>query len=116
MSYTIQIINCLAEFGPQSAREIADYTDIKLACVTATLHRMSRANGRRAKLVYVKRWAISGAEIKRTVKVYALGNRPDAKKPAYNQAEVWKRWWRKHRSKQAPESVFNRHKNLRGLA
>lgn len=95
------IRQALTEVGPMTALSLAAYLDLPRAKVAAVLVRL-----RKQREVYIRWWRRDEPDRQvrdnRPRAVYALGDKPDAVKPAPQPARVkWNRWAAKRRV--APE-------------
>jgi len=84
------ILKTLEDFGPMTAKELSVETKVPINNVSMVLTRCRRNNTRKrskqAKRVYIHTWArepiVSGIKLRENPRmVFALGNKPDAKKP-----------------------------------
>ena len=84
------VLKTLGDFGPMTAKELAVETKVPVNNVSMVLSRCRRNNVRKRskqiKRVYIHTWVIepivSGIKLREHPRmVFALGNKPDAKKP-----------------------------------
>lgn len=84
------VLKTLGDFGPMTARELAVETNVPINHVSMILTRCRRNNIRKrskqAKRVHIHTWVlepiVSGIKLRENPRmVFALGNKPDAKKP-----------------------------------
>jgi hypothetical protein len=98
------IKQALEESGPMSAREIAEETNINLRLVQGVLGyvRTETPNA-----LYIIRWQHEQSPSRLNLNaVYALGSKPDAKRPKrMSSAQRSKRW--RHKTKSQVASVFH---------
>ena len=107
-SVTREVLRMLEEEGPMTRAEICkqlkrDKDDI--AAVVTRLHKRSPDAGKR---VYVKEYVYDmEGERYYPRAVYALGDKPDAKKPIADQLAVKRRYWERRKLRFTANSVFN---------
>lgn len=107
-SVTREVLRMLEEDGPMTRAEICkqlgrDKDDI--AAVVTRLHKRSPEAGKR---VYIKDYVYDmEGERYYPRALYALGDKPDAKKPKADQLEVKRRYRERHKLRYTANSVFN---------
>lgn len=84
------VLKALEDLGPMTAKELSVETKVPINNVSMVLTRCRKNNTRKrskqAKRVYIHTWVhepiISGVKVRENPRmVFALGNKPDAKKP-----------------------------------
>jgi hypothetical protein len=84
------VLKALEDFGPMTAKELSAETNVPINNVSMVLTRCRKNNTRKrskqAKRVHIHTWVhepiISGVKVRENPRmVFALGNKPDAKKP-----------------------------------
>lgn len=103
-----QIIHLLQEEGPMTRAEICKRLGRpkdEIAAVVSRLHKRSPVAGKR---IYVKEY-VYDMEGERTYPraLYALGDKPDAKRPKSDPLEIKRRYWARSQLKLRANSVFN---------
>ena len=90
------------------AMELAEYLDITRYDAHAVLNRMNKRTKAGLKRIYVVRY-IDDHDGARTYPraVFAMGDKPDAKKPKADQNAVKRRYYARLKSRTTMNSVFN---------
>lgn len=98
----------IVEFGEITAMELAEYLDITRYDAHAVLNRMNKRTKAGLKRIYVVRY-IDDHDGARTYPraVFAIGDKPDAKKPKADQNAVKRRYYARLKSRTTMNSVFN---------
>jgi hypothetical protein len=103
-----QITEALTVNGPMTRKEICDFIGQHRSKVASVVTRMARETPQRPKRVYIKAYRYEQDEQRRYPRaVYALGNRPDAKKPRPDLRANKNRHVRNKTEKLRMTSVFN---------
>lgn len=79
----------IEEVGEATRAEIADAIGLGVFRVSTAVTRMMRTTRNRERMIHIVRWVYDGdiGERRYPRAVYALGNKPDAKKPKVTEAE-----------------------------
>lgn len=98
----------LVQFGEITAMELAEHLGITRYVAHAVLNRMNKRTKAGLKRVHVVRY-IDDHDGARTYPraVFALGDKPDAKKPKADQLAVKRRYYARLKSRTTMNSVFN---------
>ena len=98
----------IVEFGEITAMELAEHLDITRYDAHAVLNRMNKRTKAGLKRIYVVRY-IDDHDGARTYPraVFAIGDKPDAKKPKADQLAVKRRYYARLKSRTTMNSVFN---------
>lgn len=103
-----QVHKALEELGPMTRIEICAQLGLDRNLVSAVISRMSRAGALVPKRLYVERYVYDSEHGRHYPRaVYAIGDKPDAKKPKRDQRAVRKRYRERLRSQMTMNSVFN---------
>lgn len=107
-SVTQEVLRMLEEDGPMTRAEICKQLGrekVAIAAVVTRLHKRSPEFGKR---VYIKEYVYDmDGERYYPRALYALGDKPDAKKPKADQLEVKRRYRERHKLRYGANSVFN---------
>ena len=107
-SVTQEVLRMLEEDGPMTRAEICRQlgrAKDDIAAVVTRLHKRSPEAGKR---VYIKEYVYDmEGERYYPRALYALGDKPDAKKPKADQLEVKRRYRERHKLRFTANSVFN---------
>lgn len=103
-----QITDALTINGPMTRKEICDFIGQHRSKVASVVTRMARATPQKPKRVYIKRYIEEQDGQRRYPRaVYALGNKPDARKPRRDIKANRARYLRNKTNKLRNTSVFN---------
>lgn len=107
-SLVAAILSLLAEQGALTRDEIDTQLAVPGRTVAQTLTRLRLVTRDRPKRVYIQRW-VTDAEGQKLYPrpVYALGDRPDAPKPARNRQAANQRYYWSKKARTRLNSVFN---------
>lgn len=102
------ITSLLEDLGPMTRVEIETAmpeAKVSISAVMSRMHKNTPANGKR---IYIKSYVYDSIGLKRYPRaVYALGNKPDAKKPIADKNENRKRYVQKKVKQHTTNSVFH---------
>jgi hypothetical protein len=105
---TKAILNGLAELGPMTRAEIQQSVGVDRDSIAAILSRLHKDTPRVGKQIYVMGWANDAEGQRRYPRaIYALGSRPDAKRPKSSTFDNRRRYERKRHALFSMNSVFN---------
>ena len=98
----------IVEFGEITAMELAEYLGITRYDAHAVLNRMNKRTKAGLKRIHIVRY-IDDYDGARTYPraVFAMGDKPDAKKPKADQLAVKRRYYARLKSRTTMNSVFN---------
>ena len=98
----------IVEFGEITAMELAEYLKITRYDAHAVLNRMNKRTKAGLKRIHIVRY-IDDHDGARTYPraVFAMGDKPDAKKPKADQLAVKRRYYARLKSRTTMNSVFN---------
>jgi hypothetical protein len=98
----------IVEFGEITASELAEYLGVTRYDAHAVLNRMNKRTKAGLKRIHVVRY-IDDHDGARTYPraVFAMGDKPDAKKPKADQLAVKRRYYARLKSRTTMNSVFN---------
>ena len=98
----------IVEFGEITAMELAEYLDITRYDAHAVLNRMNKRTKAGLKRIYVVRYIDDHDGARNYPRaVFAMGDKPDAKKPKADQLAVKRRYYARLKSRTTMNSVFN---------
>jgi len=102
------IVQLLTSIGPMTRAEMCQHLGLDRRSVSAVVTRMSRPSPRFEKRAYVESY-VYDMEGERTYPraVYALGNKPDAKKPKADPKAAKRRYNAKVKARNTANFVFN---------
>lgn len=105
---TKRILDAVAAYGPMTTGEICDLLGLKLEVSGSMVARLASARKTVPKRLYIERW-IQDAEGQKLYPraVYALGDKPCAKRPKADRVGVQRRYREKMYAKYKANSVFN---------
>ena len=107
-SVTVKITNAFAENGEMTRQEVCNAIGLDRMYVSAVLTRMNRAGKTLPKRIYVVRYVYDEEGARRYPRaVYALGDKPDVKKPKSDVAENRRRYRENLRKRMTGNNVFN---------
>lgn len=107
-SVTIKIQKAFEEHGEMTRKEVCDLIGIDRMYIAAILTRMNRAWKTIPKRIYITRYVYDQDGQKRYPRaVYALGDKPDAKKPKADPKANRKRYDENLRKRMTGISVFH---------
>ena len=103
-----EIIRMLQEEGPMTRAEICKRLGRPKDEIAAVVSRLHKRSPRAGKRIHVKEY-VYDMEGERTYPraLYALGDKPDAKRPIADQKAVKRRYWARSQLKLKANSVFN---------
>jgi hypothetical protein len=91
-----------------TAMELAEYLGIARYDAHAVLNRMNKRTKAGLKRIYVVRYIYDHDGARKYPRpVYAIGDKPDAKKPKANQLAVKREYYARLKSRTTMNSVFN---------
>ena len=103
-----RVLAMLAEFGPMTRAEICKHLGRDKDEIAAVVSRLHRRTPRAGKRVYIQSYAYDQeGERYYPRAVYALGDKPDARRPIADPKEVKRRYWARSQLKLRANSVFN---------
>ena len=103
-----QITDALTINGPMTRKEICDFIGQHRSKIASVVTRMARATPQKPKRVYIKRYVLEQDGQRRYPRaVYALGDRPNARKPKSDVRANRKRYLANKIDKLRNTSVFN---------
>ena len=98
----------IVEFGEITAMELAEYLGITRYDAHAVLNRMSKRTKAGVKRIHVVRYTYDHDGARKYPRaVYAMGDKPDAKKPKADQLAVKREYYARLKSRMTMNSVFN---------
>ncbi len=102
------ILQSITQFGPMTRVEIEKHIGEQKGGISAVIARIRQPQKTIPKLVYIKTY-VHDHENERTYPraVYAIGNKPDAKRPAMSRLEIRRRYDAKRKKHFTMNSVFN---------
>lgn len=104
---TDQILSLLSE-QEMTLAEICEQTGQSKQNISALLRRLNVVTPRMPKRIYIVRWVHDAIGARRYPRaVYALGDKPDARKPKSDIKAIRKRYEERLRKKWSGASVFN---------
>jgi hypothetical protein len=113
---TKQILDAVAEYGPMTTREICDLLGLDLLRSGSLVSRLAVARKSVPKRLYVERWILDAEGQKLYPRaVYALGDKPCAKRPKPDRVAVQRRYRHKLYAKYKSNSVFNLRHTLKDV-
>lgn len=111
---TKRILDAVAAYGPMTTREICDLLGLDLVTSGSLVSRLAVARKSVPKRLYIERWILDAEGQKLYPRaVYALGDKPCAKRPKPSRVEVQRRYRNKLYAKYKANSVFNLRYTLR---
>lgn len=100
------ILAALGEHGPMTREEVASFMECDRSLVSPVLSRLNRRLKTAPKRVHIVAWRQDRSVSRLYLRaVYALGNKPDKKKPPPNRGEAQRRY--RARNKAQVSSVFD---------
>ena len=112
-----QVLALLRDVGPMSRSEICAHLGRDKDGVSSVVSRLGRASIKWPKRIYVQAYVFDQEGERRYPRaVYALGDRPDARKPAPDPAANKSRYWANRKLRLRGSSVFTWGMNNRELA
>ena len=104
----VMATSAINEFGEISAMELAEYCKISRYDAHAVLRRMNKPTKYAPKRLHVVRYINDHDGARKYPRpVYAMGNKPDAKKPKADQLAVKRAYYARLKSRTLMNSVFN---------
>jgi len=104
----VATLAAIVEFGEITAMELAEYLDITRYDAHAVLRRMNKRTKAGEKRIYVVRYIDDHDGARKYPRaVYAMGDKPDAKKPKADQLRVKREYYARLKSRTTMNSVFN---------
>ena len=101
-------IAAIVEFGELTAMELADYLEITRYDAHAVLNRVNKRTKSGIKRIYVVRYIYDHDGARKYPRpVYAIGDKPDAKKPKSDKLAVKREYYARLKSRTTMNSVFN---------
>ena len=102
------IINAIDQLGPMTRIELQAHISEGAGGVSSVLSRLRKPQKTTPKRVYIKTF-VHDQENARTYPraVYALGDKPDAKRPRMSRLEIRRRYDAKRKKRYTMNSVFN---------
>ena len=98
----------IVEFGEITAMELAEYLDITRYDAHAVLNRMNKRTKAGVKRIHVVRYIDDHDGARKYPRaVYAMGDKPDAKRPKADQLRVKREYYARVKSRTTMNSVFN---------
>jgi DNA-binding Lrp family transcriptional regulator len=105
---TKAILKGLAELGPMTRSEIQQSVGVDKESIAAIVSRLHKDTPRVGKQIYITGWVYDAEGQRRYPRaIYALGSKPDAKKPKASALENRRRYDRKRHAMFSMNSVFN---------
>lgn len=103
-----RVLAMLAEFGPMTRAEICKHMGRQKDEIAAVISRLHKRSPRAGKRIYIQSYAYDQeGERYYPRAVYALGDKPDAKRPKSDPLEIKRRYWARSQLKLKANSVFN---------
>ena len=103
-----QVLKYLEEEGPMTRQELCERIGLDRLYVSAVITRMAKATPRKPKRVYIHSYVFDADGQRRYPRaVYALGDKPDARKVRESRKEVTKRYREKKKRRLTGISVFH---------
>lgn len=107
-SVTAKIQMAFEDHGEMTRQEVCDAIGLDRMYVSAIISRMNKASKTMPKRVYVVRYIFDQEGERRYPRaVYALGDKPDARRPKSDKKEVRRRYLENLRKRMTTNSVFN---------
>lgn len=107
-SVTIKITKLMEEYGEMTRHELCELIGEDRMYISAVLSRMSKASKTMPKRIHVVRYVYDQDGMRRYPRaVYALGDKPDAKKPKRDQKANRRRYDENLRKRMTGISVFH---------
>jgi hypothetical protein len=98
----------IVEFGEITAMELAEYLGISRYDAHAVLTRMNKRTKAGLKRIHIVRYIYDHDGARKYPRaVYAMGDKPDAKKPKADQLAVKRDYYARLKSRSTMNSVFN---------
>jgi len=105
---TKAILKGLAELGPMTRSEIQEAVGVDKESIAAIVSRLHKDTPRTGKQIYITGWVFDAEGQRRYPRaIYALGAKPDTKKPKASTLDNRRRYERKRHALFAMNSVFN---------
>lgn len=103
-----KILKIISEYGPMTRQEVCVHLDTDRMYVSAIITRMTKDTPKAGKRLYVESYVYDSEGQKRYPRaVYAVGNKPDAKRPKPDHKETRRRYLANVRKRMTGNSVFN---------
>lgn len=104
----VATLAAIVEFGEITAMELSEYLDITRYDAHAVLRRMNKRTKAGVKRIYIVRFIDDHDGARKYPRaVYAMGDKPDAKKPKADQLRVKREYYARLKSRTTMNSVFN---------
>lgn len=104
----IAAIAAIAEFGEITAMELAEHLGVTRYDAHAVLRRMSKRTKAGVKRIHVVRYIHDHDGSRKYPRaVYAMGDKPNAKRPKADQLKVKREYYARAKSRTTMNSVFN---------
>jgi hypothetical protein len=104
----VAALAAIVEFGEITAMELSEYLDITRYDAHAVLRRMNKRTKAGVKRIYIVRFIDDHDGARKYPRaVYAMGDKPDAKKPKADQLRVKREYYARLKSRTTMNSVFN---------
>lgn len=105
---TNSILQAIAAYGPMTTREICDLLGLDFHNSASLVSRLTAPRGSIPKRLHIERWVFDAEGQKRYPRaVYALGDKPCAKRPKPDRVTVQRRYRQKLYARFKTNSVFN---------
>lgn len=103
-----QVLKALEEDGPLTRQEICDRIGLDRLYVSAVVTRMTKATPRKPKRIYIQGYVFDADGQRRYPRaVYALGDKPDAKRVREPRKEIARRYREAKKRRLTGISVFH---------
>lgn len=103
-----KILKIISEYGPMTRQEVCVHLDTNRMYVSAIITRMTKNTPVAGKRLYVDSYVYDSEGQKRYPRaVYAVGDKPDAKRPKPDHKETRRRYNANLRKRMTGNSVFN---------
>ena len=105
---TQAVLEMLTQFGPMTRSEICKHLEREKDEIAAVVSRLHKRSPRAGKRVHIESYVydMEGERFYPRA-VYAIGDKPDAKRPKPDPKEVKRRYWARSQLKLKANSVFN---------
>lgn len=105
---TKAILKALRELGPMTRAEIQEAAGVDKHSIAAIVSRLHKDTPRTGKQIYITGWVFDAEGQRRYPRaIYALGAKPDTKKPKASTLDNRRRYERKRHALFSMNSVFN---------
>lgn len=103
-----KILEALHTCGPMTRVEIEQFIGLHKDQVSPVVARMNKRTPKSGKRIHITAWSYDAERERRYPRaIYAVGDKPDAKKPKEARIEIRRRYEAKKRLRYTTNSVFN---------